>query len=64
MFGLIRVGNPVADEVGEDSQCLAEGGTQRTRLIGFARNLPAIEVTKEVGVRFAAGLVKARAGGV
>jgi len=68
------VGNPAADKgggeacvqhklpLGRQTSRLSEGGTQRTRLVGVARNLIVIEATKEVGVRFAAGSVKARAG--
>ena len=48
---------------GEDGQCLSGGGTQRARLIGFARSLTAVEATKEVAA-YCGRPVKARAGGV
>jgi hypothetical protein len=71
---LIWVGNLAADKgggeacvqhklpFGRQTTRLSEGGTQRTRLVGVARNSIVIEATKEVGVQFAAGSVKARAG--
>jgi hypothetical protein len=65
MFGWIWVGNPAADKGGGEKtdKRLSGGGTQRTRLIGFARRLTAIEATKEVAANCGRP-VKARAGGV
>jgi hypothetical protein len=59
-------GSPAADKVvgicvqqklppGKTDNGLSEGGTQRTRLIGFACNLNAIEATKEVGCQWRLG---------